>query len=175
MRRVIVLLSGLLVVPALAFAQGRPATQANREANIRFAQMDTDRNGVITRAEWRGSAQSFRVHDWDGDGVLSRDEVRIGARHAVKSGDPGEFAGWDREQEFTQWTEAGFTRLDRNRDNRIARDEWFFAREGFNRADHNRDGWLSRAEFLGGEDPNEDDDREDSFVFLDNDRDGRVS
>jgi hypothetical protein len=38
--------------------------------------MDTDRDGVVTRAEWRGSAESFRKHDTNDDGVLSGAEVR---------------------------------------------------------------------------------------------------
>jgi hypothetical protein len=45
----------------------------------RFRGMDTNRDGAISRNEWRGSAQSFRVHDWDGNGVLEGDEVRAGA------------------------------------------------------------------------------------------------
>jgi hypothetical protein len=42
----------------------------------RVREMDTDRDGVVTRAEWRGSAQAFRDHDTNGDGVLSGAEVR---------------------------------------------------------------------------------------------------
>ena len=49
--------------------------------------MDRNRDGVVTRAEWRGSAQSFRNHDWNGDGRLSGDEIRPGAQ---RSGVPDE-------------------------------------------------------------------------------------
>ena len=42
----------------------------------RVRDMDTDGDGVVTRAEWRGSAQAFRNHDTNGDGVLSGAEVR---------------------------------------------------------------------------------------------------
>ena len=42
----------------------------------RFRGMDTDRDGVVTRAEWRGSDQAFRNHDTNSDGVLSGAEVR---------------------------------------------------------------------------------------------------
>ena len=38
--------------------------------------MDTNRDGVVSRAEWRGNDQSFRQHDSNRDGVLSGDEVR---------------------------------------------------------------------------------------------------
>ena len=34
----------------------------------------------IERSEWNGSDQSFNVHDWNNDGVLSREEVRLGGR-----------------------------------------------------------------------------------------------
>jgi Ca2+-binding EF-hand superfamily protein len=159
---------------AVGVAAAQPKREVNREANMRFVQMDADRDGVISRQEWKGSAQSFRVHDWDGDGVLSQYEVRIGAKRAVRKDTPGTFEGWDREYEYTDWTEAGFQRLDRNRDGRVTRDEFPFARAGFNRADHNRDGSVSKAEFLGGEDQAEDDDREDSFSNLDVNRDNRV-
>ncbi|MBA3270790.1 MAG: hypothetical protein H0T71_09775 [Acidobacteria bacterium] len=159
---------------AAASLQAQAPKEVNREANMRFAQMDANRDDVISRAEWKGSAQSFRVHDWDNDGVLSREEVRVGARRVARGGDPTPFEGWDREYDYTNWTEAGFERLDLNRDSRISREEFPFARAGFNRADHNRDGALSRAEFLGGEDPAEDDDRDDSFWNLDHNHDNRV-
>ncbi len=42
----------------------------------RVRDMDTDRDGVVTRAEWRGTDQAFREHDTNGDGVLSGAEVR---------------------------------------------------------------------------------------------------
>jgi hypothetical protein len=42
----------------------------------RVRDMDTDHDGVVTRAEWRGSDQAFRDHDTNGDGVLSGAEVR---------------------------------------------------------------------------------------------------
>src|SRR6187401_1192220 len=52
----------------------------NAQAQNRFQGMDSNHDGVITRAEWRGNAQSFRQHDWNGDGVLSGDEVRPGGQ-----------------------------------------------------------------------------------------------
>lgn len=50
-----------------------PAAQA---PGIRIGAMDRDRDGVVTRAEWRGSDEAFRRHDTNGDGVLSGAEVR---------------------------------------------------------------------------------------------------
>ena len=47
--------------------------------------MDTDRDGVVTRAEWRGGDQVFRDRDTNGDGVLSGTEVRDEPEVIVKA------------------------------------------------------------------------------------------
>ena len=148
--------------------------QSPAKPTIRFAAMDTNNDDVVTRREWRGSDTSFREHDWNGDGILSGDEVRPGARRPGQPARPGEFEGPDRDYEFDNWTPEGFVALDHNKDGRITRDEWHFALEGFRRADYNKDGQLTRIEFLGS-DTAEDDDREHSFRDLDEDKDGRVS
>ena len=66
----------LSIVLVLILAAVPTAAQDKSQRTIRFAAMDENRDGVITRQEWRGSAQSFQTHDWNGDGVLSGDEVR---------------------------------------------------------------------------------------------------
>ena len=96
-----------LTVPALTLAAAPQAqTQSSRQAQVRFQAMDQNRDGVVSRAEWRGSAQSFRRHDWNGDGVLSNEEVRVGAAR-----EPGEPDDYDqtRRPEFRNWTDRGFT------------------------------------------------------------------
>lgn len=158
------------LVPGAADAQGRGRGRGNAAAAIRFAEMDRNNDRVITRAEWSGSDRSFAVHDWNGDGILSGEEVRVGAQRP-RTADPN-FDPLDREYQFTDWTPQGFTSVDHNRDGRITRDEWHFDVEGFRRADHNGDGIISRAEFLTED---VDDDREDRFVDLDLNQDNRVS
>jgi len=152
---------------ALGAGDGGQAAR-QRPAETRFQGMDTNGDGRVTRAEWRGSDESFRRHDWNGDRVLSGDEVRVGA-----SRDFGEEDDYDstRRPEFRNWSERGFSNLDRNRDGRIARGEWFYDREGFVRADRNGDGALTREEFLSGD---VDLDREDRFEYLDANRNGRI-
>ena len=161
-----------LCAAGTAEAQGR--AQERGQARIRFAAMDRNNDGVIARAEWQGSNRSFEVHDWNGDGVLSGEEVRPGGRRARRAESEDEFDSAEREYEFTNWTAEGFRQLDHNRDNRISREEWHFDPEGFRRADHNRDSVISRAEFLN-ETPGEDDDRSDRFAWLDTNNDSRVS
>src|SRR4026207_608304 len=61
-----------------------PATvSAQQAARMRFESMDTNGDGVISRDEWRGTAQSFINHDWNGDGRLAGDEVRVGAQRGT--------------------------------------------------------------------------------------------
>jgi EF hand domain-containing protein len=140
--------------------------------NVRFQGMDQNGDGVITRTEWRGSAKSFQVHDWNGDGKLSGEEVRVGASRNDRKSDPN-FDSADSEYVFDDWTDRGFRALDHNKDGRVTRDEWHFSRVEFRYADHNNDGAVSRAEFLNQD--GEDDDREDRFPYLDGNHDGRVS
>ena len=163
--------SALLVLVGALPSAAQPA--ARQRSSIRFQEMDRNGDRVIARSEWQGSEQSFRAHDWDGDGVLSGDEVRLGAVRPIQDSPSPDFDDPNREYRFDDWTARGFAALDHDRDGRIARSEWHFDREGFRRADHNHDGWLSRSEFLATDAI--DDDRPERFVDLDVDRDGRLS
>lgn len=40
-----------------------------------FASMDTDRDGFVVKAEWKGSSDLFAALDTDGDDILAEDEV----------------------------------------------------------------------------------------------------
>ena len=91
---------------------------------MRFAGMDTNHDGRITRDEWRGNNVSFNQHDWNGDGVLSGIEVTPGAQRPVD-----------------------FSSLDRNHDSRISLSEWPGPRALFDLLDLNDDGFLSQTEF----------------------------
>lgn len=53
-----------------------PIPRPTVPASGRIRDMDTDRDGVVTRAEWRGTDQAFRSQDTNGDGVLSGAEIR---------------------------------------------------------------------------------------------------
>jgi Ca2+-binding EF-hand superfamily protein len=141
----------------------------NSSANnnwFRFRDMDRNNNGVIERGEWNGSAQSFNVHDWNRDGVLSNSEVRRGAQRWPN--DEGDF---DPNGPAT-WTPGAFRRIDRNRDGRIVPNEWYYGPEFFRRADRDRNGVLSQTEFERN--AQWDDDRDDTFENLDVNNNGRI-
>ena len=164
----------LTVALVLAVAGGQIAAAQGGRA-MRFQAMDRDNDGRISRAEWKGSDESFKVHDWNGDGVLSGDEVRPAARRGERGDRERDFDTPDREYQFDDWTARGFSGIDHNHENRITADEWHFDRESFRRADHNHDGVISRSEFLGEDARDQDDDREDRFAYLDVNRDNRIS
>jgi hypothetical protein len=50
-----------------------------RPSQMRFHGLDGNGDGRVTRREWRGNDQSFRVHDLNRDGVLSGREVWTGS------------------------------------------------------------------------------------------------
>lgn len=131
---------------------------------MRFQAMDTNGDRRITRDEWRGSPRSFEIHDWNGDGVLAGNEVRIGATWPGRAGAPPE--------EFNDWSQARFNWLDTNRDTRVTRAEWRYDREDFYRVDRNGDGVITWREFQIGAD--EDDDRGDRFGDLDLNNNERI-
>ena len=70
-------------------------------ALMKIQGMDADNDGAITRQEYGGDDQAFANHDWNGDGVLSGDEVRPGAhrpdRGTKSESVAGEFKGAGKE------------------------------------------------------------------------------
>ena len=157
------------------FVLASSTAEQNRSARMRFEAMDRNGDGMISRDEWSGSSRSFEVHDWNGDGRLAGNEVRLGGQRnndrAVNDREVADHVP-GRAERYLNWTDAGFTSIDHNRDSRITANEWHFDLESFRRADRNRDDVLTRAEFVGGD--GEDDDREDSFDDLDVNNNGLV-
>jgi hypothetical protein len=162
-------LAVVMTVPVTLDAQRGRGRGRGQAEQIRFAAMDTNRDGIIQRSEWRGNDRSFMNQDWNGDGELSGPEVRPGARRDANL----EMADHvpNRFERFVSWTKAGFTSLDHNRDRRISANEWHYDLETFRRVDRNRDDVLDETEFLGGD---EDDLRDVSFDDLDWNNNGRV-
>jgi Ca2+-binding EF-hand superfamily protein len=125
-----------VLTPAMALAQSNGNGRATSREQMRFRAMDTDHDGVITRAEWTGDDQSFRDHDLNHDGVLSGDEV---SPRVVNDG-----SDQSRRQEMA----ARFERADRNGDGQIARREWTGTTAAFKRLDQDGDGNITRDEYF---------------------------
>jgi Ca2+-binding EF-hand superfamily protein len=138
--------------------RGRAVGQQQQQG-ARFQMYDANGDGIITRAEWRGTERSFATHDWNNDGVLSGDEVRSGTWRPSP-----QYDDYSDNYVFNDWNDTRFRQIDRNGDGRIARGEWVYGVEEFARADRNRDGVLTTAEFQGSD---FDDDRGDRFEDLD--------
>jgi Ca2+-binding EF-hand superfamily protein len=136
----------LALAPALFGQTAAPAPGSP------FAAMDANRDGQVTRAEWKGNDVGFAMHDVDGDGVLSGAELTP----AAAPEDPA----------------AAFLRLDRDHDSFLARGEWTGPTDDFDRLDNNQDGKVARNEFLKTD--RDQGRREGLFRRFDKNRDGRV-
>jgi len=169
MSRTFVALISLAFAWAIVPNSFAPTTLHGQAARMRFENMDQNRDGAISRQEWRGSPRSFEVHDWNGDGRLSGPEVAIGTQRNTNWEEADHLPS--RFERNVSWTNAGFNNLDHNRDRRITSNEWHYDFETFRRVDRNRDGALDQSEFLGA---GYEDDRGDNFDDLDLNNNGRV-
>ena len=126
---------------------------------MRWANQDLNRDGVIQRNEWRGNARAFNLRDWNGDGVLSGDEVRPGAQAPAAS-----VAGRD----YGMTNNDRFAYLDVNNNGSVDRNEWDGSLDAFYRLDLNNDGKVARNEMGSGTNPT-------PFASMDTNGDGRVA
>jgi EF hand len=99
------------------------------QSSTRYRGMDRNRDGVVTRAEWRGSDQSFRQQDRNADGVLTGEEIGTDAGNGLVQ----DFALVDLDGNghvtSQEWRRA-FTQLDANRDGSLTEGElWTRDRE----------------------------------------------
>lgn len=111
----------IAVAAALTLAAGVLASTASAQ-QMRFRAMDANRDGRITRAEWRGNVRAFDRHDVNNDGVLSGTEVRL---------DDGDGVVRD------------FSRVDLDGNGHVTAQEW---RRAFTTLDTDRDGSLTEDE-----------------------------
>jgi len=121
----------ILAFAALPFL----AADASAQTAAQLRTWDYNNDGIITRAEWRGTAQSFANRDMNRDGVLS----------GIEAWEP------DWAPQSADWDLETFTSLDRNQDGLLTRREWRGDIATFRQIDRNRDNQISQTEFLNGD------------------------
>jgi len=113
---------------------------------------------MIERGEWRGSPRSFQIHDWNNDGVLSGDEVRIGAAPPPDSIEA---------EDYNMSAADRFAYLDVNNNGYVDRNEWDGSLATFYDLDSNGDNRVTRVELNRG--------RRATFAALDVNGDNRIT
>ncbi|HET6373489.1 MAG TPA: EF-hand domain-containing protein [Candidatus Polarisedimenticolia bacterium] len=112
-----------------------------------FAAVDSNRDGIVSRSEWRWSSDEFDRLDYNPhDGALTRQEY-LSQRGTGVNADPYITSN----RQGTTESEASdrnarFRHLDRNGDGKIARAEWDGNGKSFEQLDANNNGELSRDE-----------------------------
>lgn len=104
------------------------------ELKMQIQRMDRNRDGVISRSEWKGRDEEFNRQDRNRDGRLTVSEMQTYGTRRVRN----------RNDVARQ-----FDSLDRNQDGTVSRSEWRSARGDnyeFDRMDINRDGRIQRRE-----------------------------
>lgn len=107
-----------------------------------FAQLDRNRDGVISRAEWPHELSLFQQLDLNRDNVLTRAEL-IDARSRDREYNDDRDYNDDREN-------MRFKGMDKNGDGVITRREWRGNDRSFRNHDRNGDGVLSGSEVRPG-------------------------
>lgn len=143
-----------LFVSILSLLGGLAHAKNNK---IRHKGMDRNHDGVITRQEWRGNNKSFDTHDWNDDGVLTGDEVKMATNQSMSG--VNRFNELDNNGNGSisreEWnnTSRSFDNLDRNHNSRLSINEFYnravFPVVVFSELDSSNDGWISRSEWQG--------------------------
>ena len=132
-----------------------PSAPSAAQPASRLAEMDTNHDGQVSRAEWKGNDVSFQMLDRNGDGTLSSDELTPSSAPAAE--EPA----------------AAFARTDADHDGRITREEWQGGLGELQALDRNGDGVLTRDEFLSTDLAHARQER--LFRWMDANHDGRVT
>jgi Ca2+-binding EF-hand superfamily protein len=116
----------LISTAALILAlSGSLLAQARQNRRPNPAQMDTDRDGRISSAEWQGPVAAFDRLDANDDGFITREELnQVRPRNRNRNA----------------------RAVDTNKDGKISREEWRRPAAAFDRLDANKDGFITSDE-----------------------------
>ena len=129
---------GALSKAELQAAMAKARDNRGRNRADRFAMLDVDKNGVVTKAEWKGPAEMFDRLDKDGNGEISKSEA---AEMRRQRGDRGERGGrGDRRERMRERMKE----LDLNGNGSVERNEFPGDDEAFDRLDQNGDGVINK-------------------------------
>jgi Ca2+-binding EF-hand superfamily protein len=91
--------------------------------------MDANRDGQITRDEWKGRPKAFGKLDKNNDGTISRQEAMDARQGRGKQ---------------------HLKRIDTDNDGQISRNEWNGNPDAFSKLDANNDGVITKEEMKAG-------------------------
>jgi Ca2+-binding EF-hand superfamily protein len=113
------------------------------DMQARFARMDRNRDGVVSRSEWSDST-AFRTVDRNNDGVVTlREYLNAPVVYEQPSGYNPSYGN----DQYATSRSAAFRDLDRNGNGYIERREWTSDLAEFDRLDRNADGRLTSSEY----------------------------
>jgi Ca2+-binding EF-hand superfamily protein len=115
------------------------AQTGSSDLDRRFVQLDRNRDGALSRDEWRDTAD-FRRADRNNDGVVTRSEYLYGNVAYERPRD-------DDDQSYPTGRSIRFRELDRNDNGYVSRSEWPGSSDQFDILDRDRDGRLTLDEF----------------------------
>ena len=125
---------------------GGPGKGGAPNAKKIVQKMDQNGDGKLSKTEFRGPPQKFRMMDQNKDGFVTGQELAAGISkgRAGGGGGPGKGNGGGQKKSLSLGQK--FAMMDANGDGDIARSEWRGPKDRFKRLDRDRDGVLSSDE-----------------------------
>jgi len=136
----------------------QPGISGNEKGNF-IQNFDQDKDGKVSKEEFRGSDRAFNRFDRNQDGYIDETEVPKGPpTQGQKAGPPtqGQKAGPPPQGQKAgpppQGARGGgfIQDFDQDKDGKLSREEFRGSDQGFNRLDRNRDGFVDEMEVPKG-------------------------
>ncbi len=130
-----------LLIPATSWSRGGPPL----DPSALIDRLDTDGDGKISAAEFKGPADHFTRMDTDGDGYLTEEELKNGRPGPPRGGNP-------------------FEKDDADGDGKVSAEEFSGPSDLFERLDTDGDGYITQEEIRsqkGGGGPGADEQKDE--------------